>query len=420
MAVKLNDKQIKGLLRKKESGRFAVGNGLYFRVTDEASGFWVIRYSIHGKRRELTLGKYGVYEGEFTLAEASHEAFKLKAQVKQGIDPLAEKKRPAQIKIATLNDLADDWLKNDIEKRLKYPEIPRRIYTKDLAPTIGELALKRITPLDIRMTIEKIVNSNRPSIANDALMYCKQIFRHGIRLNLLVHNPAEAFTSRHAGGIEQSRSRILSTEEIDTAFRVFRENIKQFTRENYLAVSLLIILGVRKGELIAAKWEEFDFDKQLWSIPKSRCKNGIAIEVPLPEVTVDWLKELKFRACGSGYVFPSRRESKRQKYISNDTLNHALANLFGKKVRPGRPAENKLGKAGLEHFTIHDLRRSCRSLLSEVGTAGEVAERCLNHKLKGVAGIYDRYDYLNERRKAHNKVAAKIGHLITTPNPFDV
>ncbi|MBM7073014.1 hypothetical protein JQC92_13410 [Shewanella sp. 202IG2-18] len=74
------------------------------------------------------------------------------------------------------------------------------------------------------MTIEAITNSNRPTIANDALMYCKQIFRHGIRLNLLQHNPAEAFSVRHAGGVEQSRSRILTLEEVRVVFRIFREN----------------------------------------------------------------------------------------------------------------------------------------------------------------------------------------------------
>ncbi|WP_133408685.1 tyrosine-type recombinase/integrase [Parashewanella tropica] len=413
MPLKLNDKQIKALIKKGETGRFAVGNGLYFRISDEGSGFWVLRYTVHGKRRELTLGKYGAHEGQLTLAKAAAEAIKIKAQVADGIDPLAEKKRPSQVKIATVNDLAEDWLQNDIEKRLKHPHIPRRVYTKDLAPTIGELGLKRVTPLDIRMTIEAIANSDRPTIANDALMYCKQIFRHGIRLNLLQHNPAEAFSVRHAGGVEQSRSRTLTVDEVEIAFRVFRENILQFTRENYLAVSLLIILGVRKGELIAAKWNEFDFDKQVWHIPIERCKNGSPISVPLPNICIDWLKELEFRACGSEYVFPSRRASRRRAYISDDTLNHALANLFGQKIRPGRPAVNKLGAAGLEPFVIHDLRRTCRSLLSEVGTSGEVAERCLNHKLKGVAAIYDRYDYMEQRRIAHDKVAKKLkGFLV--------
>lgn len=408
MAAKLNDKQVKSLLRKGEPGRFAAGNGLYFRVSNEGSGFWVVRYTANGKRREITLGKYP----ELSLANAAAETAKLKAEVKQGVDPLAEKKRPDGVKIQTVNDLAADWLKNDIEKRLKHPQIPRRVYENDLAPRFGELSLNRVSPLDIRHAIEAITASGRPTVANDALGYCKQLFRHGIRLDLIKSNPADAFTVHHAGGVEQSRSRALSIDELKTVFQVFRDNSDQFTRENYLAAALLLVLGVRKGELIAAKWNEFSDGGKLWNIPEERSKTGVAITIPLPSVATDWLQELHMRACGSEYVFPARRASKRRGYISDDTLNHALAKLFGLKVRPGEPPANKLGEAGIEHFTIHDLRRTCRSLLAGAGVAGHVAERCLNHKLKGVEGIYDRYDYLDERREALQKIADQLTPII--------
>ncbi len=408
MATKLNDKQVKSLLRKGKPGRFAAGNGLYFRISNEGSGFWVVRYTANGKRREISLGKYP----DLSLANAAAETAKLKAEVKQGIDPLAEKKRPDGVKIQTVNDLAADWLKNDIEKRLKHPQIPRRVYENDLAPRFGELSLNRVSPLDIRHAIEAITASGRPTVANDALGYCKQLFRHGIRLDLMKSNPADAFTVHHAGGVEQSRSRALAIDELTTVFRVFRENADQFTRENYLAAALLLVLGVRKGELIAAKWSEFSDDGKLWNIPEERSKTGVAITIPLPSVAIAWLEELHLRACGSEYVFPARRASKRRGYISDDTLNHALAKLFGLKVRPGEPPANKLGEAGIEHFTIHDLRRTCRSLLASAGVPGHVAERCLNHKLKGVEGIYDRYDYLDERREALQKIADQLTPII--------
>lgn len=404
----LNDKQVKALLKKGTPGRFAVGGGLYFRVSQEGTGFWVVRYMIHGKRREHSLGRYGGGPGEMPLVEASAKAAQIKADVKKGVDPISEKKRPSSIRIETVNHLAEDWLTTDIEKRLKHPNIPRRVYKKDLAPLFGELKISRVTPMDIRAAIDRLVKDGRPSIANDALMYSKQLFRHAIRLNLITYNPAEAFTVHHAGGIEKSRSRYLTLKEIEIVFRVFRENPVQFTRENYLAIALLLSTGVRKGELIAARWDEFDFDKSIWHLPDHRSKTGVAIAIPLaPEVMV-WLEELKIRACGSNYLFPSRRVSKRREYISDDTLNHALAKLFGMKVQPGLNPENKMGAAGIEHFTIHDLRRTCRSLLAAAGVPGHIAERCLNHKLKGVEGIYDRYDYLDERREALAGIAKTI------------
>ena len=66
----------------------------------------------------------------------------------------------------------------------------------------------------------------------------------------------------------------------------------------------------------------------------------------------------------------------------------------------------------IEHFTIHDLRRTCRSLLASLGVPGHIAERCLNHKVKGVEGIYDRYDYLGERREALQKLGDLVSHYV--------
>jgi|GEM_PF-1346385 len=167
VAIKLNDKQVKSLLRKGEPGRHAAGSGLYLRISNEGTGFWVSRYTVNGKRREITLGTYP----DLTLANATMQALTLKSEVKKGIDPLVERKRCDSVKIKTVDALAADWIK-DCEKRLKYPNLPRRVYEKDLHPIFGELTLDRITPIDIRTALEKIVDSGRPSIANDALIPC--------------------------------------------------------------------------------------------------------------------------------------------------------------------------------------------------------------------------------------------------------
>ncbi len=205
----------------------------------------------------------------------------IKANAKKGIDPQAEKKRGDISELKTVNQLSEDWLA-ECEKRLKHPNIPRRVYTKDIAPIIGELGIEQVNPRDIRVIINKIAESDRPTIANDCLMYCKQLFRHAIKLDLCNSNPAEAFTISDAGGVEKSRNRALNLEEVNQVFSCFRANANQFIRENYLTVAILLCLGVRKGELIAAKWDEFNFDKAIWNIPEERSKTGIGIAIPLP------------------------------------------------------------------------------------------------------------------------------------------
>lgn len=412
----MNDAQIRAALKAGVPGKFNIGDGLYFRVTKEGSGFWVLRYSMREKRREMSLGRYGRSPEGIPLVEAKLLAALKKAQVKEGIDPIVEKRRSHLSNIKTVDEVAKDWLA-DCKKRLENPQIPERVYKKDIAPAIGDLPVSRVNARDILGIIRSIAASQRPTIANDALSYCKQLFNHAIKLDMISVNPAVAFSIRDAGGMENSRERILSIEEIDTVFRVFRDHTSIMTRENYLAMALLLVLGVRKGELIGAMWKDFDFANRTWTITPDRTKTKSGVVIPLPEPVLSWLSELSVRACGSEFVFPSRRASKRRAYISDDTLNHALSKLFGQKVDSKKEAyPDILGASGIPHFVVHDLRRTCRSLLAKNGVAPHIAERCLNHKLKGIEGIYDRYDYLEERRQALAQLADQISPLVGPPS----
>jgi len=384
--------------------RHPIGDGLYFVVRKSATPYWMLRYSSSGKRKEMTLGQYP-YLG---LADAKAEAAIQKRDINSGADPLIVRKRIKEQSIKLVDDLFNDWHENDLAKRLQHPNIPERVYIRDIKPYIGDMPIDQINARDVRSIIQRIA-TDRPTVSNDALMYLKQLNRHGINLDLLTNNPASAFTVTDAGGIEVSRDRFLTFDEITKAFTVFRANQAKFTRDNYLACALLVTLGVRKSELCCAKWNEFNLDQALWNLPEGRSKTGAPITIPLPPQIITWLIELKMRACGSEYVFPARRSSKKP-HIGNDTLNRAISSMFGhlagRKVQP----RNLMGD--MKPFSPHDLRRTFRSLAASQGVPGHVAERCLNHKLKGVEGIYDRHDYLQERTEAHAKVATLLEAVI--------
>jgi len=390
---KLTDKGIKAIIKSGEPGRYADGDGLYLCIRGSGKPYWALRYTLNNKRKLYTVG----HLEHVTLAEARIEAGAVRAQIaKDGCDPVVERRRVKQAPIKTVEDLFQDW-HGERAPRLKYPKIPLRQYQREVQSMIGGLTLEVITPRDVRAVIQKIVASKRPTIANDVLAMLKQLFNHGIKLDVMNGNPAAAFSVKDAGGIEKSRDRILDIKELRTVFDVFRANSDQFTRENYLACALLLVLGVRKMELLAAQWQEFDLEAGLWRLSANN-KTKASITIPLPQSACDWLEELRIRACGSDYVFPRRRASKRYGHVGPDTLNAALKKLVDQ------------GK--LEEFTVHDLRRSLRSLLSSIGTPPHIAERCLNHKVQGVEGIYDRYDYLNERLDALEKIAAMIAPMV--------
>lgn len=389
---------------KGAPGSFSDGGGLYLVVPKAGRAYWMLRFTSNKKRKEMTLGRVD----DLSLADARTEAALKMKQHREGLDPLVAKQRAKHDSIRSVDDLFADWHEGNI-KRLKHHLIPFRIYSKDIAPVIGQMQPEAVTARDIRQILRNITESNRPTIANDALLYCKQLFNHGIKLDIVSSNPASAFTVSDAGGIEKSRDRALTIKELRFTFNRFREESDSFTRDNYLACALLVLLGVRKSELTEAKWSEFDLNSKAWYLPNDRSKSGVAIDIPLPDLSVEWLNELKVRACDSDYVFPNRRASKTP-HMGKDTLNRAISSLFGRE--PGRAVqpENRMGD--LEHFTVHDLRRTCRSLLASIGIPGHVAERCLNHKLKGVEGIYNRHDYFDERREALNQLSQKLAPLI--------
>jgi len=397
----LTVKSIQSKIANNEIRKHPDGNGLYFVIPKLGEPYWMLRYTAaNKKRKEMTLGKYS----GMSLKEARFEAESKKKQYREGLDPLLAKKRAEQESIKTVDDLFKDWYPT-LESRLKHPEIPKRIYQKDIAPHIGEYKLDQVSARDIRGVIEAIKKSGRMAIANDALGYCKQLFNHGIKLDLIGLNPASAFTFKDAGGLENSKDRALSEEELKQFLSTASKNSKSFSRDNYLACLLLVCLGVRKAELCEAKWDEFDLENGLWDLPAIRSKTKIGFTIPLAPEVITWLKELQVRACDSDYVFPSRRSSK-QPHMGSDTLNRAITKLFGHEAGKKKQPPNLMGD--MPHFTVHDIRRTCRTLLAKQGTPGHVAERCLNHKLKGVEGIYNKHDYFDGRKIALGLLADKV------------
>jgi integrase len=226
------------------------------------------------------------------------------------------------------------------------------------------------------------------------------MFDFAIKRQKIIHNPAHPFDTSDAGGEEKSRDRALSRGELARLFQAMRDVAGRFTIENHYAVRLLLLLAVRKEELIAATWKEFDLDGAVWMLPAERTKTGTAIDIPLPPPAVETLRELHRLAGGSAYVFPARKMQRRMvPHIDLNTLNAAIA----KHVRP-------LLK-DIPHFVIHDFRRTARTHLAALGVDPHVAERCLNHKIRGVEGIYNRYAYFEERRAALNAWAALLSQL---------
>jgi integrase len=375
--------------REGEPALLADGGNLYFRKQTLDGASWTLRYRFAGRDRWLTLGNYP----DMTLAEARAEARKARVQLDKGDDPMAARRAAAAAarRPGTFGELAEDWYRVEIVgRKLKHPEVPRRHLDKYLLPELGRTPVTDVHAADIARLLDK-VKGRAPTAANDLLRFASRIFAFGVRRHVITGNPAADFSPRlDAGGTERPRERALSAAEIVQLFEAIRKT-STFGGDNALAIKLLLALCVRKGELLAARWSEFDLQGEsdagpVFHLPASRTKTGAGLDIPLVPTVVEWLKALRTLACGSEFVFPQRRRDHRQRvpHVGLDTLNVALTRV----------------SHGLKPFTLHDLRRTARTHLAALGVKREVAERCLGHKIRGVEGTYDRHDYFDERRGA--------------------
>jgi integrase len=392
--AKLTDIQIRTWIKSGEhfDGR-ADGGGLYLCFPKNyAIPFWRFRYRFAGKQRAMVIGTYS----ELSLAKARETAREQSARVALGYDVAGEKqerkaealKKMEEEKHALrVSELAAEYFERQILTRWKHPDILRRRIDKDINPTIGHLRIEDVRPRHIDDMLQKIVKRGAPTVANDVLRWTRRIFDYGIRRHMLETNPTGAFEIDDAGGQEKSRERWLSREEL-VRFLQAMPMTKGFSRQNELTMKLLLVFCCRKMELCGARWEEFALDEAVWHLPAERVKNGDAIDIPIPAPALAWLKELHQMSCNSQWVLPARKMQHRMiPHIQESTLPVALA-----KIKASMP--------GVPNFTIHDFRRTARSHLAALGVDPIVAERCLNHRIKGVEGIYNRYQYFDERKQA--------------------
>jgi integrase len=168
---------------------------------------------------------------------------------------LAEERQEGSFKT-----LCEDWYRVEVQARgLKHPAVPRRYLDEYLLPKLGRIPACDITPADVARLLDEI-KVRAPTAANDLLRFTRRILAFGVRRRFVSSNPAADFSPQlDAGGTERPRSRALSNDELAQLFDKIRDT-PNFGEDNLLAIKLLLALCVRKGELLGARWEEFDLE----------------------------------------------------------------------------------------------------------------------------------------------------------------
>jgi integrase len=375
-ATVLTDTKIKSLKSRAERYRVSDIGGLLLEVMPSGSKIWRYRYQLHGVRQPpLTIGTYP----EVSLAEARTRRDAWAAMVAHGESP----KRAVQVaKTAMGNTVATfgaQWLEVQVAgKSTSYVTTLRRIMTKDVFPTLGGMPLTKVKPADVMALCDKVKARGAPKMALLTRNAVRRMYDFAIARQMVDYNPAQALVARFIA-TEESRTRVLEPWEIGVVLRaIYASDIRRSLK---LALNLLFITMVRKTELTEARWAEFNIDEAIWDIPAERMKKDKPHRVYLSRQAIDMLQELKTYAGQSEYLFPTVRGRPDQP-ISSSTLNQAVRALT----------------IDVQHFVLHDFRRTASTHLHEMGHPSDAIERALAHKILGIKGVYNRAEYAQQRR----------------------
>lgn len=368
---KLSAAQIRALTKP---GRYMDGDGLSLLLTAPKKGYWVLRATINGRRRDIGLGPLDLV----TLAEARELAIDMRRDIQRGIDPIEERKRQ-KIEILTFKEAAtkvhseqkatwkngkhqDQWI-NTLET-YAFPKLGDRLVNDIEGPLIREVLLD--------FWLEKPETARR----------VKQ--RIGVVLDWAYANGMRATEAPM-----RSLSRALPRQpKQDGHFAAMPyEDVPEFLKHLHnrtsvarLALEFLILTASRSGEVRGARWAEINVDAKLWTVPAQRMKVGKEHVVPLTDAAIDVLERARpYYAECSDLVFPGRN-------VLRPLSDMTLLKILRYAKLP---------------FTVHGFRSAFRDWAAEkTSYPGEVAEAALAHTVSNkVEAAYRRTNYLDKRRE---------------------
>lgn len=370
--------QVKNSKAVDKDIKLSDGGGLFILLKLNGSKYWRLAYRYQNKQKTLSFGVYP----EVSLLEARQKTLEAKKQLKNGIDPSAQKKL---FKLTTelefdnsFASVANEWFvkqqnswvdshKADVKRRLE----------SNIFPKIGNLPINKIQPMQVLEIVRAIEKREAFDLSHRVLGVCGQVFRYAVASGRCLGDPTRDLKGVLTPHVKKNQNAV-KPEEFPALMNAINKYSEIGDLQTQLALQLLALTFVRTSELIKANWNEFDFEKNLWKIPASRMKMKREHLVPLSNQSINILIKLKSFSKNSDYVFSGRNQNNP---ISTNTLLFALY---------------KLGYKG--KMTGHGFRAVASTILNENGFRADLIERQLAH-LDGnsVRAAYNRAEYIVER-----------------------
>lgn len=406
---KLTDKTIKNA-KATDTGRLMLWDSVIadetslpgsfgLRVTGNGVKSWIIMYRIDDPKEpgkiKQQYRKIGSYPS-LLLAEAREVARDALKLAGQGIDPIqakeAGKRKVAAIK--SVKDAVKVFINRHAKEKNRSWEEVERVFNVYIIPKIGDRPLPSIGASDIHDVLDALMDAGHPYMANRVLAHTRKFFNWCAERQWITDPPTKNITRP---GEEEARNRVLDDSELKRLW--FSCDELGWPFGSYF--KLLILTGQRRNEVARMEWRHVDLEKQLWTLPKEATKAKRQHEVPLSPMAIEILEAVPQEG----------------KYVFSTTGKTPISGFGKAKERCDKTiATNKLKAAGKKEWTdqeleqslipawrLHDIRRTVASGMAEIGIAPHVIEKVLNHstgQISGVAAVYNRYAYTEEKRAA--------------------
>lgn len=377
----LNDIQLRKWMKAGKEISKSDGGGLTFTLSAAGTATWVLRFRHGGRRQEVTLGRYP----DMMLAAARISASRKRIAIIDGVNPADEVRKSKTHRDWTIRELIRDYrdlVLSDLSESTQH-SYGRNL--KRIENGMGGMSVQSVGASDVVTQIERVKAGWSELFTHWCAL--RAIFKHAAGKRIIVTNPCAGIQlDAIIGKRPEVRQRLmLTSDELHTLMNA------KMSDDNLLSVKVLLATGTRASELFTAMRNDVHLEEARWHIPKS--KTGPAIDIPLSPSAVEWFKVLFELAGNSAYVLPARRFTRIRRFngdanVSKDALREAIDFWI----------ENH--KPEIRRFTPHDLRSTMKSHMRKLGISRDISEMCLNHKLRGVEGIYDQHTYYEERRAA--------------------
>lgn len=391
--MKFSDNYIKNLQPESSWLEKIEASGLGLRITPSGNKSWFYRFTYNGKRFKMSLGKYPAV----SLKDARDLLFQAQKLKENGVNPIEHHQQEKLKQKNTVALLVMSWYENYIEKHRKQPIQIKQQITADIIPLLGNKELEKLHPRDITQALDSIVHRGSPVHANKVLSTLKQALNYAVSRGDLMANPASSIRSRDIGGLEKPRERFLTPNEIKILWRFLDSSANKISRAILNAIKIILLTGVRTGEISLAKWSEVDFENSLWTIPALHNKNNLTMKIHLSPLCKGLFEQL----------FKER------------TSQHIISN-----IQTGNPLSDKAivkavsriqERVGIPHWTPHDLRRTFATQLGETLCIDPVVvEKCLGHKMPKIMATYNKNEMLPQRKEALEQWGKYIQTLVSS------